>query len=229
MDLLSPRAWRRAPARLGLLLLVWFAVSGHALSGCQGLFKPAIPEPPSGPPVQNDYSSPEATLRTMAEGMAAKGQGSDAWLGAFADTAKIEFGYHQIFDPNVLAGFVQSGGDDPGDWQWKEESLFFPEFISGVHTSDTFEAKFDSLDFPQDPPAEADLAVLYRSYKIVAKPVDSPDSTIIAIGTADLTFRRTRTSEWLIVRWVDHVDPAVGLNPKDPEQVTLGRRRLDHQ
>ena len=231
MDLLSPRAWMRSPARLGLLLLAWFTLSGHALSGCKGLFTPAVPEPPTGPPVQHNYSSPEATLRTMAEGMAAKGQGSSAWLGAFADSTSPDddFGYHQIFDPDVLAAFVQSGGTDPGDWGAKEERFFFQDFTGTVHTSDSFEAKFDSLDFPQDPPAGADEALLYRSYKVVARPVDSPDSTIIAIGIADLTFRRTRTNEWLIARWVDHFDPAVGLNPTDKEQVTLGRRRLDHQ
>jgi hypothetical protein len=231
MDLLKRRALTRLLPRLALLLLAWFTLSGHALSGCKGLFTPAVPEPPTGPPVEHDYSSPEATLRTMAEGMAAKGQGSSAWQGAFADSTSPDddFGYHQIFDPDVLTAFVQSGGTAPTDWRWKEEGFFFQDFTSTVHTSDSFEANFDSLAFPQDPPAGADEALVYRSYKVVARPVDSPDSTIIAIGTADLTFRRTRTNQWLITRWVDHVDPAVGLNPADQEQVTLGRRRLDHQ
>lgn len=231
MDLLSRRARARMLPRLVLLAIAWFTLSGHVLSGCNGLFKPAVPDPPTGPPVLLDYSSPEATLKTMEQGIAAKGQGASAWKGAFADSVSPsdDFGYHQIFDPEVLAAFVQSGGTAPLDWGWPQEENFYLVFINSVHPSDNFEAKFDSLDFPQDPPRGADEALLYRGYKLVARPVEGGDSTIIAIGTADLTFKRTRTNQWLIARWVDHFDPAVGLIPADQEQVTLGRRRLDHQ
>jgi hypothetical protein len=225
MDLLSRRALTRTLPRLTLLLLAWFTVSGHALSGCKGLFKPAVPDPPTGPPVQLNYSSPEASLQTMSEGMAAKGQGASAWLGAFADSVSPtdDFGYHQIFDPNDLASFVQSGGTAPIDWGWSKEQAFFLEFI-GLRPSDNYVAVFDSLDFPQDPPRGADEALLYRSYKVVAKPVEGGDTLIIAIGIADLTFKRTGTNQWLIARWVDHVDVGAGT-----EQITLGRRRLDLQ
>jgi len=207
-----------------LLLLAWFLVSGHVLSGCNGLFKPATPDPPSGPPVQLDYSSPEASLKTMEDGIAAKGQGASAWLGAFADSTSplSDFGYHQIFDPNDLASFVASGGTAPIDWGWSEEQAFYLEFI-GLRPSDNYVAVFDSLDFPQDPPREADHALLYRSYKVVARPVEG-DTTIIAVGIADITFKRTSTNQWLISRWVDHVDPGAGT-----DQITLGRRRLDLQ
>jgi hypothetical protein len=223
MDLLSRRALARTLPRLTLLLLAWFTLSGHVLSGCKGLFKPAVPDPPSGPPVQLDYSSPEASLKTMEEGIAAKGQGASAWLGAFADSVSPtdDFGYHQIFDPNDLASFVQACHcEAPTDWGWSKEQAFYLEFI-GLRPSDNYVAVFDSLDFPQDPPRGADEALLYRSYKVVAKPIESSDSTIIAIGIADITFKRTGTNQWLIARWVDHVDPGAGT-----DQITLGRQRL---
>ena len=50
---------------------------------------------------------------------------------------------------------------------------------------------------------------------------------IIAVGYADLTFTRTPNDRWVITRWDDHVDPDVGVNPSEAEQLTLGRRRLE--
>jgi len=222
------RPLRRARPRLALLALVWFTLTGHVFSGCQGLFKPAVPEPPTGPPVQLDYSSPEATLKTMERGMQAKGQGSAAWLGAFADSTRPDdlIGYHQVFDGGDIQFFVSACGcEAPSDWRYSQEQAFFLEFLN-VRPSDDYAAKFDSIPAqPDDPPGDTE-AVLHRDYQVLANAIDGSSTTIIAIGTADLTFTK-KSSQWLITRWVDHVNPTIGVNPNDPDQLTLGRRRLE--
>lgn len=230
MDLLTPRAIRRALPRLALLALTWCTLSGHVLSGCKGLFKPATPEPPTGPPVRLDYSSPEATLRTMELGMAAKGRGSAAWLGAFADSTRPDadpIGYHQFFDPADLQFFVAACGcEAPSDWRYSQEQAFFLEFLN-VRPSDDYAAKFDSIPANPDPLPGDTQILLHRSYQVLANAIDGSATTIIAIGSADLTFTEITPAHWLITRWVDHYDPAVGVNPSEPDQLSLGRRRLE--
>jgi hypothetical protein len=226
MGLLSRAGLRRAWPRMALLACLWATLTGHVFSGCKDLFKPATPEPPSGPPVKLDYSSPEATLRTMERGMAAKGQGSTAWLGAFADSTRPDdlIGYHQIFDPVVLDVFVAACGcEAPTDWRYSQEQVFFLDFLN-VRPSDEYAASFDSIPSLPDPPPGDTEALLHRDYHVYASGLDG-STTVIAIGSADLTFT-LKSSQWLLTRWVDHMDPTIGPNPND-ERFTLGRRRLD--
>jgi hypothetical protein len=214
--------------RLALLALVWGALTGHVFSGCKGLFSPAVPEPPSGPPIVLDYRSPEATLRTMAAGIQAKGPGASAWFGAFADSTRPDdgTGYHQFFDQADKSAFESSCGcEAPTDWRLSQEQTFFLEFLN-VRPSDDYLAVFDSVETNPDPPAGDTEALLFRRYRVLATSTDGNTTTIIAIGFADLIFTK-KASSWLITRWVDHVDPDVGVNPTDPEQLTLGRRRLE--
>lgn len=225
MDLLTPGAMRRAMSRLALVTIAWLTLSGHVFSGCKGLFKPAVPEPPSGPPVQLDYSSPEATLKTMERGMHAKGQGASAWLGAFADSSRPDdpIGYHQIFDPADLVACVCQA---PSDWGWGKEQEFYLDFLN-VRPSDDYSAKFDSLSDPSDPPPGDEEILLYRGYQVVAQPTSGGSSTVIAVGWAELTFHKVPGDNWLISRWVDHVDTRYPIDASKPDQLTLGRRRLD--
>jgi hypothetical protein len=228
MGVLIPRALRHALPRLALMALVWFTLTGHVLSGCKGLFKPATPEPPSGPPVQLNYSSPEATLKTMEDGMQAKGQGSSAWLGAFADSTSFNdpIAYHQVFDSADLQFFTSACHcAAPGDWRFSQEQQFFLDFLN-VRPSDTYAAVFDSVPQTPDPPPGDQSALLYRQYKVYANAIDGNATSVIAIGFADLTFTKIGPN-WLITRWVDHVDPSVGVNPTEPDQLTFGRRRLE--
>lgn len=228
MELLTRRALARALPRLGILAIAWFTLSGHALSGCRGLFTPAVPEAPTGPPIVLDFSSPEATLNTMINGIAAKGQGSSAWLGAFQDSTRPDdgIGYHQVFDPADLQLFVSSCGcEAPTDWRYAQEQVFFLEFLN-VRPSDVYSAVFDSVETNPDPTPGDAQAVLHRHYRVFASTPDNTSTSIIAIGYADLTFTKL-SGRWLITRWEDHVDPAVGVNPSDQDQLTLGRRRLE--
>lgn len=229
MAILTRRSMRRVLRRLALLGFGWCVLTGHVFSGCNGLFKPATPEPPSGPPIIPNYSSPEATLRTMVAGMQAKGPGALAWQGAFADSANPADGpaYHQVFDAIDYQSYTSSCGcTPPSDWLYGQEEDFFQHFLSNVHPSDAFSARFDLVEELPDPIPGDTQALLYREYQVLATSTDTLTTSIIAIGIADLTFTKFQ-DRWLITRWVDHRSPRA--NPKDLEQLTLGRRRLESQ
>ena len=228
MAVLTRRTIARAWPRLALLALAWCMLTGHVFSGCKGLFTPALPEPPTGPPLIVDYRSPEATLRTMAAGIQAKGPGASAWFGAFADSTRPDdgTGYHQFFDLADLQAYESDCGcEAPTDWKLSQEQTFFLEFLN-VRPSDEYTAVFDSVETNPDPPAGDIEAVLYRRYTVLATSADGNTTTIIAVGFADLLFTKKQAG-WLITRWQDHVYPEVGARPVDPDQLTFGRRRLE--
>jgi hypothetical protein len=204
-------------------------MTGGVFSGCNGLFTPAVPEPPTGKPIVVDYHSPEATLNTMELGIAAKGQGASAWLGAFADSTRPEDGpgYHQFFDPADKAYFEGACQcEATSDWGISKEQSFYLSLLD-VRPGDEYAALIDSMDtLPDQEPTDTD-AVVHRQYHVLANAPDGNSSLIIAVGFADLTFHKFPGNRWLITRWDDHVDPSVGVNPTDPYQLTLGRRRLE--
>jgi hypothetical protein len=210
--------WRR----LILLVAGWCAVTGGVFSGCRGLFTPAIPEPPRGNPVVNHYETVEKTLATMELGIAAKAQGSSAWLGAFDPTD-----YHQVFDDRDLTAFksaCQCSG--PADWTLQQEQAFYLAFIQ-VRPADEYTAVFFPLDWNPDPQAGSSETLLHRGYRVVAHPQSGNDSLIIATGTADLTFGLRSDGTWLIKKWADRLDSTVGVNPTNQDQLSFGRRRLE--
>lgn len=226
---LKPGLRGSALPRLILLACVWCALTGGVFSGCRGLFTPAIPEPPSGRPIVLNYRTPEDALSTMRLGIEAKGQGASAWLGAFADSSRPEdgLGYRQFFDPDDLAFFQSACGcEAPTLWRNSQEQAFYLEFLS-VRPSDDYTIQFAEIEARPDPPAGDTEAVLHRYYRVLATTLDGSSTMVIAVGFADLTFTKKSADRWLITRWDDRVDPAIGVNPSDPEQLTLGRRRLE--
>jgi len=48
------------------------------------------------------------------------------------------------------------------------------------------------------------------------------------VGFADLDFI-SHAGDWKITRWQDRVDPTRGANPRNPDEVTYGYRRLERQ
>jgi hypothetical protein len=185
--------------------------------------------PPTGPPILLDYRSPEATLRTMAAGLQAKGPGALAWLRAFADSTRPEdgSGYHHFFDPADLEAFESSCGCvGPTDWRLPHEQIFYLTFM-GVRPGDNYRIEWEEVAESPDPPPGDTHALLHRHYRVLATSPDGYSTMVIGIGFADLLFVKVSADRWLITRWVDHVDPDVGVNPADPEQLTLGRRRLE--
>ncbi len=226
---LRHRIVRRRLARLVLLGIGWCALTGGVFSGCRGLFTPATPEPPSGQSIVLNYRSPEATLNTMELGIAAKGQGSTAWLGAFADSARPEDGpgYHHFFDSGDVGVFEAACGcQAPADWRTSQEQNFYLALLD-VRPGDDYVAFFELVEANPDPPPTDTQAILHRRYRVLANAPDASSALVIAIGFADLTFTKISADRWLITKWEDHVDPEVGVNPSDPYQLTLGRRRLE--
>jgi hypothetical protein len=215
--------------RLVVLAIGWCLMTGGVFSGCKGLFTPAVPEPPSGDPIIVNYRSPEATLNTMELGIALKGQGAAAWLGAFADSTRPEdgAGYHQFFDPADKAFFEGACQcEAPSDWGYSQEQNFYLSLLD-VRPGDEYVALIDSVEDLPDPEPTDTEAVLHRHYRLLAIAPAAEDTLIIAIGYADLTLTKFTADRWLITRWDDRVDPAVGVNPTDPYLLTLGRRRLE--
>lgn len=220
--------------RIAVLALCWFTLTSGVFSGCNGLFTPAVPEPPTGNPIVANYRSPEAALQTMALGIAAKAEGRAAYLGAFADSTSPSdsAGYHQVFDPTVVDFWKQtSGRTPPSDWDFSLEQSFFLKFVATIYPGHEFIAIFELGDRPDpDPvPTEPNRVELYRRYTVFAVSPADNSTSIIAIGLANLTFRRFPGERWLITRWEDRLDPAVGAIPAEQDQLTLGRRRLDSQ
>jgi hypothetical protein len=216
---------RRAPRhRLRTLILFaigWGAVTGGVFSGCRGLFTPAVPEPPSGNPIQNNYATLEETLATMRLGISAKGPGQAAWLGAF-DPAT----FHQEFDDRDLTSFKNACRcPGPDDWAFQQEQLFYVPFTQ-VRPGDSYSLALDPVDWNPDPPPTSTSAFIHRHYRVAAHSPNGSDSLIIAIGTADLTFVLS-DGKWLITHWADRLDSTVGPNPTDPYQLSFGRRRLE--
>jgi hypothetical protein len=213
---------------LGLLLLAWLASTGSI--GMCDLFKPATPEAGgTGTLVLTNYSDPDSTLDTMARGMAAKGNGTSAYMGGIADTVRDLHIFRTVFDQAVLARYNSIPGalEPPDPWGDQERTFFF-NFIQ-YKSNASYDMKWDLDPFNPDPPlGPGDTSALrHRSYQVTAKQSDG-SVAIIAVGYAELLFVRTTTGRWVIAVWSDHVDPAYGgANPPNPDQVCLGWRRLN--
>lgn len=207
---------------LGILLLAWLTSTG-AVGACH-LFRPAVPEQGGvGGSVPTDYRDPDSTLKTLALALEDKGRrnGLSAYLAGLADSATDGRAFRAFFDPAVLARF--QAGQIPPVWDATYERNFYNNFTTfrtgeyGVHW------------FPDDPnpdQIETDRATLHRRLEIYER-TDSGDSLLISVGFADLDF--IRSTRWVITRWQDRVDPTRGANPRNPDEVSYGFRRLERQ
>ncbi len=215
-------------ARLGVVAVLAFGwlTSTGAVGGCR-MFRPAAPEPPTGSAIQTDYRTPDLTLETMALGLADKGRtnGLAAYIGGLADTASDGRGFHAFFDAAVAQSFKDLGRQVPTDWNLSLEQRYYTNFASS--RPEPFQMQW-IVDETLPDVVEADAATLHRQYRVF---VELPDgnTALIAIGFCDLDFIRSPQSRWVIVRWQDKVDPAVGANPSDTDLRTLGWRRLENQ
>jgi hypothetical protein len=198
------------------------------LCGCTNAFRPAVAEPPVTAAIPVNYSSAAATLNTMVQAMAAKTSGTDAYMGALADsTHSTTPGFHQFFHPLVVQRWESlTGRSAPADWDPASERRFF-EYLANLR-SDPYALEWTVDDNHPDTGAEANTDSLYRNYRVYSLAEDGA-ATIIARGSARLQFVRTSDNRWVITRWYDIVDPDVGPTPDDPDQLTLGARRLESQ
>ncbi len=213
------KGWK---ALVGALLAV--TAIGLSGNGCSELHKPTAPVPDRSH-LHPSYAQPESCLHYMRLGIERKdAAGLDAYLGALADTTSDGVGFHAFFDPLVWNAYP---GLKPADWDLPHEAQFLPVFID-MH-ADPYEMKWlpDEV-YPYDYVSpEGDRMILHRRYEVRALRQATADTLLIAVGYAELHFARISASRWALTRWQDRVDPAVGVEPADPEQRTFGYRRLD--
>jgi len=189
----QPRRWAWGVGLAAALLL----------GGCN-LFQPRTAVPPSSGGLKTDYSSPEATLGTMAGAIEAKAPGStsSAYMNALADSIGSVVAWHNVTnrDPPALWGrdlerqlfnTLQNLSTDPFTFVWNED------------------VQHPNPDFPSP-----GVEVLHKQYVLTATPEAGGNTVTLVTGYADLTFIKSKDGQrWVIERWQDRVDPAVGPNP----------------
>ena len=202
----------RRPALVLVLVLL------AALPGCS-FFRPEDPEPPAeGQTLIPDYSTPDATLETMRQGVEAKSSlGGNAWLDAFAEA------FVHNFWPEDEDDYESTTGTDAPTWNLVLEEPFYFR-LADYRPGETYQMIWEEDDSQADI-INAETATLHRHYQITA--VTDQTAQIIAIGYADLSLVKDAEGNWRIVEWNDRRDPAA--SPTDTEQQTLGLRRLNFQ
>ncbi len=201
------------------------------LAGCS-LFNPAEPETApdfTGPPPS--YADPNETLETIALSIELQGAGNsafnvDAYMDAFSNLASGDgVDVVTVFDPADVALFPNA----TTAWTPAREREFYGDFIAQYPWAYTMAW----IDLPNDPPddTEGSTRLVYRRYEVHAH-ISETDSVLIAVGLADLEFRSGSGGRWVISKWTDKVDPAIGSPPQPPaedDNRTLGWRRLESQ
>jgi len=193
--------------------------------GCIGLFEPAVPEPPigtgGGSELNVDYSTPDATLETIAGAFAfrTRSDAVAAYLGGFANPETDAIPLLVQFDVQVLAGRPEP------TWTRSTEQTFYNSLFEldshdYLFVWDTYDGRPDDTDDEQ-----AGRASRYRSYRLFA--ISDAGSTRLAAGRADLDFRKLPNGNWVITRWGDIVDPEFGPNPDEAGDRSFSRLRLD--
>ncbi|MEO5988387.1 MAG: hypothetical protein ABIU54_13165 [Candidatus Eisenbacteria bacterium] len=219
------RITQRALA-LGMLTLALLAVGG-----CRNPFTPADPEPPAAGGVTEDFRTPAKLLDTITAALADKGQsGASAYINAFADSTQAsEKAFYAFHWPAAIDAWrAVSLRDPPQPWDLTLERAFY-QYLVGYRPTASY-----TLTWNDDPTSESDeidlpsapnLAVIHRRYTLYTSTSET-DIAVIAIGYADLYLYKAN-GRWFIYRWQDRIDPDIGVNPTDPEQLSMGARRLE--
>ena len=212
----------RSRGAAALLLLVLL------LGACTNPFKPADPEPPDSSAVPEDFSSPEAVLLTTSLALSSRStNGATAYLRAFAEsTVTGDRAYRAFYDGGVKSTWQAATSQTaPEPWDIQLETGVHAT-LSVIRPNDNYIWNWGrDPDSPSDDiPGLSDTVVYHRKYTLFAAKADG-SSEIIGIGFADLAMQR-KEGRWSIYRWVDRVDPAVGVNPTS-DQRTMSWWRLE--
>ena len=224
---LPPRHPSRATrSRAGGVLVLLALLVG----ACTNPFKPADPEPPDSTQVPEKWGSPEEVLETVALALASRStNGATAYLRAFADsTVPGDKAYRSFYDGGVKASWqAVTAQTAPEPWDIQQERNVHST-ISAIRSTYNYAWAWgrDDTGSPlDDDPALSDTVVYHRKYTLLATPeVGTPE--IIAIGYVDMALQK-KDGRWSIYRWVDRVDPAVGVNPAATDQRTMSWWRLE--
>jgi len=211
--------------RIAVTVVAWL---GLVLPGCD-LFRPAVPEAPSGAAILPKYTTAEKTLETLALGIADKGRrnGAAAYIGGFADTAADGREFHVFFDRRTELRMQGQGVEVPPEgWNRSLEERFYNRLVR--LSSVPADAEYGLQRFPDstrgDPDElEATPPRLRRKYSLFAI-LANGDLLFIAQGSADLDFVNAPGSRWVITRWQDYEYNDAATNEQN---VSLGQRRLE--
>ncbi len=212
------------------LLLASLSLTLLALCGCRNPFRPANPEPSAGGGVTQDYSTPNKVLDTITAALADKGQsGAAAYANAFADSTQIlERAFYAFHWPAAVDAWrAASLRDPPNPWDLTLERAFY-DYLVGYRPTANY-----TLTWADDLTSESDdiegttpgYAVIHRRYVLYTSTSET-DISVIAVGYADIHLYKSN-GRWFIFLWQDRVDPEIGVNPSDLEQLSLGARRLE--
>jgi hypothetical protein len=203
---------RRALSAAGLSAAL---VACLACAGCD-LFKPATPETArGGTTIRVDLTDPDSTLATMARAIQRKATGLTAYTQTLSDPTVDGAAFNTVFDPAVANKFVNV----PSTWSNQLESDFFGRLTAKWPEAYRLEWAEDEQN-PDDPSAPL---IRHRRYQLFRETAGG--DTRIAVGFAKLTFRLS-SGRYVVQEWEDHVDPAIGINPLDADDVTFTFRRL---
>lgn len=221
---------RRSVPLLGLLALVWLTATSGVFGGCTGLFRPATAErPPNGGIVVQNYSTEEAVLTTISAALAAKIYGQTAYIGAFAESTGVATrGFHAFHDPGSVQAWRQvTHREPPADWTQALELNFYADLV-GLRATDAYSMQFEPDPTLLDEPGQ-DETTLHRHYTLISNAEDGSRVDTLAIGYADILLYRASAGRWAIFRWQDKIDPTQGVNPVNPDHLSMGARRLNTQ
>jgi len=213
--------------RAGLAIAA--GVLALALGACVNPFQPATPESPTGKGVTENFATPDLLLQTMSDAISTKGtSGRNAYYDVLADstgTPGMPAFYAFHFPAVVDAWRLSTQRDPPNPWDIRLEKLFY-DYLIGLLPTFTYTfvwAPDNSSPVDQYDPT-AGTALYHRYYELQA--TSGSINKTIAIGYADLYMQKVN-GRWWLYRWEDRVNPPDGVNPTDPDRLSMGRRRLD--
>jgi hypothetical protein len=205
----------------------WALVLAVTVVGCDA-FRPETPNPPIAPlcdaEVALEYGDPDGVLLTLAQAIEAKdcGNGLQAYVGAFADSATDGYPFYATFAPELIAARIQAGQTIPV-WNLDAERGFYEDFAR-LYDQD-YLVEFTTTDVTDVFPTPGE-AILHRRYQVTALE-DGEEQGSVAVGYVRLTLRAVSDTRWAIVEWADEIDPEVGVDPVDPGQRSIGEWRLE--
>lgn len=209
----------------------WLLPTALALAlaggGCTNPFAPATPEPPDSGGIVEDFSTPAKLLSTLEAAMSNKGPaGRLAWRDALADSVGDGTrAFYAFQDPRVLSAWLLSSPvTPPNPWTIDNETRFYDRFIGQFDGE--YVMTFDRDDTsPLDDIRDAEgTALLHRKYYVAA--TNASTTLIVAVGYVDLYLVKYQ-GRWFVTRWDDRLDALIGVDPADPNNRTLGWRRLE--
>lgn len=199
------------------------------LGGCTNPFTPAVPEKPSGTAVIENFNTPEALLTTLAAAIAARGvSGRLAYYDALADsTDATRFAFRAFHAPAAVEAWHVDTHLDPPTWVRRPYEELFYDHLAELYPSFTYNFVWSPDNLSSDPGPEVDgLVTLRRHYTLIATSTDGAIEKIIAIGYADLLMQKAG-GRYYLYRWEDRIDPEFGARPTDPDNLSMGARRLE--